>query len=229
MYPRHTFFPASAGHFILRLALLIVALLFVGMAMAQVPQYTGSTSTVDSIPQITVVPVQQPPTQLVEHTTVYEKPTDGMSRPERRAYRAKCFAAKIDSLIQSRNYLFFPNSMQEIPNGTIRTIYADYYFFGLFVDHVEVHLPTERGVSQYIEMLNFDSMTIRDYRASRTQWGWTVSFNITDQDDLYHVNLATCAATGEAVLTLITPSLTMRYVGTLIHKPHGHKKFHPTM
>ncbi len=224
MHFNRTFFPASAGHFILRLALLIVALLFVGMAMAQSPQYSAGTSAVDSIPQITVVPVQQAPTRIVEHTTVYEKPEEGMSRPERRAYRAKCFAAKIDSLIQSRNYLFFPNSMQEIPNGVSRTIYANYYFFGLFIDHVEVHLPTERGVSQYIEMLNFDSMTIRDYRASRTQWGWTISFNITDQDALYHVDLAVCTATGESVLTLITPSVTMRYIGYLTNKHQHHSR-----
>lgn len=100
----------------------------------------------------------------MERTTVYEEPERGMDRAQRRAYRAKVYAAKIDSLVQSRNYMFFPNSMQEIPGGMIRSIYADYFFFGMFVDHVEVHLPTERGVTQYVEMLNFDSMSIRDYR-----------------------------------------------------------------
>ena len=91
--------------------------------------------------------------------------------------------------------MFFPNSMQQLPGGMIRSIYADYFFFGVFVDHVEVHLPTERGITQYVEMLNFDSMSVRDYRAARVS-----------------------TATGETVLTLLTPDVTMRYVGWLWNK-----------
>ena len=125
-------------------------------AVAQTPQYTLETSAADSVPQTTIVPVQQAPVQVVEHTTVYEEPAAGMDRAQRRAYKARVYAAKIDSLVQSRDYMFFPNSMQQLPGGMIRSIYADYFFFGVFVDHVEVHLPTERGITQYVEMLNFD-------------------------------------------------------------------------
>ena len=132
-------------------------------AVAQTPQYTLETSAADSVPQTTIVPVQQAPVQVVEHTTVYEEPAAGMDRAQRRAYKARVYAAKIDSLVQSRDYMFFPNSMQQLPGGMIRSIYADYFFFGVFVDHVEVHLPTERGITQYVEMLNFDSMSVRDY------------------------------------------------------------------
>lgn len=192
---------------------------------AQTPQYTLGTSGADSVPQTTVVPVEQPAVQLVEHTTVYEEPEKGMDRAERRAYKAKVYAAKIDSLVQSRDYLFFPNSMQQLPGGMIRTIYTDYFFFGMFVDHVEVHLPTERGVTQYIEILNFDSMSVRNYQASHMQWGWAVSFNIADGDELYHVDLAVSTATGESVLTLITPTVTMRYVGWLWNKRIKDPKF----
>lgn len=208
---------------------LCAALLAACAVTAQAPQntqFTLETSSVDSVPQTTVVPVQQQPVQVVEHTTVYEEPTRGMDRAERRAYRAKVYAAKIDSLVQSRNYLFFPNSMQELPGGLIRSIFADYFFFGMFVDHVEVHLPTERGITQYVEILNFDSMSIRDYRASRVQWGWSISFNIADGDTLYHVDLAVSTATGESVLTLITPSVTMRYVGWLWNKRVNDPRYH---
>lgn len=142
-----------------------------GLAVAQTPQFSVGTSGVDSIPQTTVVPVQEAPEELTEHTTVYEESGRGLDRAERRALRAKRYAAKVDSLVQSRNYMFFPNSMQELPGGLIRPIYADYFFFGMFVDHVEVHLPTERGMTQYVEMLNFDSMSIRNYQAARMQWG----------------------------------------------------------
>lgn len=189
------------------------------------PQFSLGTSAVDSVPQTTVVPVQQQPVQLVEHTTVYEDPVRGMTRPERRAYRARLYAQKIDSLVQSRDYMFFPNSMQEIPGGLIRSIYADYFFFGMFVDHVEIHLPTERGVTQYVEMLNFDSMSIRSYQAARLQWGWCISFDVADGNTVYHADFAVSTATGETVLTLLTPDVTMRYVGWLWNKRMGDPKF----
>lgn len=235
--PRSPQTPAPAGAFAplrgiaLRL-LCAVAVLFVAATavaktaqIAQAPQpapqqqqFALGTSAVDSVPQTTVVPVQQAPVQVVEHTTVYEDPTRGMTRPERRAYRAKRYAQRIDSLVQSRNYMFFPNSMQEIPGGMIRSIYTDYFFFGMFIDHVEVHLPTERGVTQYVEMLNFESMSVRRYQAARLQWGWCISFDISDGDAAYHAEFAVSTVTGETVLTLITPSLTMRYVGWLWNK-----------
>lgn len=37
-------------------------------AVAQTPQYTLETSAADSVPQTTIVPVQQAPVQVVEHT-----------------------------------------------------------------------------------------------------------------------------------------------------------------
>ncbi len=227
--------PASAGAFVrqraaARIAAACCALLVACAAVAQSPQpseqYVLGTSGADSVPQTTVVPVQQQPVQVVEHTTVYEDPTRGMDRRERRAYKARLYAAKIDSLVQSRDYMFFPNSMQELPGGLIRSIYADYFFFGMFVDHVEVHLPTERGVTQYVEILNFDSMSIHDYRLSRMQWGWCVSLDIADGDTSYHAELAVSTSTGETVLTLITPKLTMRYVGWLWNKRVNDPRYH---
>lgn len=203
----------------------VAALLSVCRAGAQTPQILLETSAVDSVPQTTVVSVQQRPETLVEHTTVYEEPTHGMNRAERRAYRAKAYAARIDSLVQSRNYMFFPDSMQEVPGGLIRSIYADYFFFGLFVDHVEVHLPSERGVTQYVEMLNFDSMAIRDYRAVRLQWGWNVTFHMADGETCYVVRLEISTVTGETVLTLGSPASTMRYVGWLWNKRVDDPKF----
>ncbi len=217
--------PASAGPFFRRVVFAAAGLFLSYGLSAQTPQYAISPPSADSIPQTTVVPVQQPPTQVVEHTTVYEESTQGMSRAEKRAYRAKVYAAEVDSLVQSRNYLFFPNSMQELPGGLIRSVFTDYLFFGVFVDHVEVHLPTERGLTQYVEMLNFDSMSIRNYQAARVQWGWTISFNITNDNALYHVDFAVSTTTGESVLTLITPDVTMRYVGWLWNKRPDDPKF----
>lgn len=181
----------------------------------------------DSVPRTTIVPVIHTPASIREQTTVYQESTKEMDRTERRAYRAQVYAAKLDSLVQSRDYMFFPNTMQEIPGGLIRSIYAEYFYFGMFIDHVEVHLPTERGFSQYVEILNFDSMSLRNYQASRMQWGWAVSFNVSDGEELYHADFAISTVTGETVLTLITPHITMRYVGWLwdkkIHDPRYYR------
>ena len=191
------------------------ALWLSGAVCAQTPVVTLGTSAADSVPQTTIVPVQQAPVHLVEHTTVYEEPTRGMDRAERRAYKARVYAARIDSLVQSRNYLFYPNSMQQQPGGLMRSIYADYFYFGLLTDRVEVHLPTETGVTQYVWTLNFDAGPIRDYRAVHTQYGWGVSFAFNDGDDAYRAELAVSTVTGETILLLTTPDATMRYVGWL--------------
>ncbi len=96
--------------------------------------------------------------------------------------------------------MFFPNSMQEVPGGMIRSIYTDYYFFGMFIDHVGVHLPTERGITQYLYVLNFDSPSLSDYRAERLAWGWRISFGFADGDTAYHAGFEVSTATGETVL-----------------------------
>ena len=181
----------------------------------QSPQVTNLPASVDSIPQTTVVPVQQAPVQLVDYTTRYETPAEGLNRVERRALRAKNYAASVDSLVQSRDYLFFPATMQELPDGAVHAVYADYLFFGMFPDHVEVHLPVDRAGSHYLERLNFDSMSVSDYRQARVQCGWMDSCNIADGDAGYHASFTICTATGETTLTLITPSVTMRYTGRI--------------
>ncbi len=179
------------------------------------PQVADIRSSADSVPQTAIVPVQQQPVRLTEYTTVYEAAGEGLNRVERRALRAKNYAACIDSLVQSHNYMFYPATMQEMPDGVVRTIYADYFFFGLFVDHAEVHLPIVRGGSQYLERFNFDSMAISNYQVSRVQCGWMISFDIADRDTHYHACFSVSTATGETTLTLITPSVTMRYGGQI--------------
>ncbi len=188
---------------------------------ARCAQQTGepvpevSVTADNPVPLTTVVPVQQPAVDVTVHALVDDESTKGLDRKQRRELKEKRFAARIDSLVQSRNYVFYPNSMQQAPDGVSELIYAGFYYFGVFTDHVEVHLPTERGISQYIEMLNFDSMSIRDYHAAHTQWGWNVTFGVMDGDSSVCVNLLVSTVTGESVLVLMTPTITMKYVGYL--------------
>lgn len=167
------------------------------------------------VPETTVVPVQQPAVRIDERTVLDEQSASGMTREERRALRARRFAERIDSLVQSRDFVFWPNSMQQVPGGTIHLIYNEAYYFGLFVDHVEVHLPTERGVTPFVEALNFDSMRLKEYTAAAVHGGWNIRFRIADGESCYIVDFEISSLTGETVLNLLTPTTSMRYVGSI--------------
>lgn len=167
------------------------------------------------IPQTTIVAVEQPDEHLVEHTTLIEPGSRHLSRKDRRTLRAQRFAAEVDSLVQSRSFLFVPDAMRCLPDGDLRMLYNGLYFFGLYIDHVEVHLPIERGVTHYVEMENFDTMSIKEYRATPIQTGWNVQFQIPEGEDEYWVDFTISTITGECILTFTTPTTTMRYIGSL--------------
>lgn len=180
---------------------------------AAAPQFTVTAD--NPVPATTVVPVQQSAVQVGERTVIDDRSTRGMTREERRALKARRFAERIDSLVQSRDFIFWPNSMQQVPGGTIHLIYNESYYFGLFVDHVEVHLPTERGVTPFVEALNFDSMRLKEYAASAIHGGWNIRFRIADGDACYIVDFVVSTLTGETILSLLTPTTSMRYVGSI--------------
>ena len=180
---------------------------------AAAPQFTVTAD--NPVPATPVVPVQRPAVQVGERTVIDDRSTRGMTREERRALKARRFAERIDSLVQSRDFIFWPNSMQQVPGGTIHLIYNESYYFGLFVDHVEVHLPTERGVTPFVEALNFDSMRLKEYAASAIHGGWNIRFRIADGDACYIVDFVVSTLTGETILSLLTPTTSMRYVGSI--------------
>lgn len=202
-------------------------------AQAQPPASTPVPAVQTPAPAYTPQPIPQaqvPVTQAVSGTGVVPvaspvlRPGPNLrhigDRADRRQLKAERYAAYIDSLIASRNFVFLPNSLQELPGGTIRYIYNQFYYLGLFSDHVEVHLPAVRGGQVlYYEILNFDTFDLKNYRASRTQSGWIVTFNVTSGSSgdptVYAVNLAVCSATGEATLDLLTLHNTVHYVGYL--------------
>ena len=197
--------------------LLLAALAGPGAAQetraAAAPQFTVTAD--NPVPATTVVPVQRPAVQVGERTVIDDRSTRGMTREERRALKARRFAERIDSLVQSRDFIFWPNSMQQVPGGTIHLIYNESYYFGLFVDHVEVHLPTERGVTPFVEALNFDSMRLKEYAASAIHGGWNIRFRIADGDACYIVDFVVSTLTGETILSFLTPTTTIRDVGSI--------------
>lgn len=181
-----------------------------------------SLSDSSSVPQMTVVPPQQPATVVGEHTFEVEPKQRHLSHKERRTLRAEQFRDCIDSLVQSRSFTFWPNSMQRFPDGSIHLIYNAYYYFSLYEAHVEVHLPVEELLTTFVGVENFDSMEIQDYLLTERPSGWEVSFRIPDRGENYLVEFQISNRTGETILNFQTPKVVMRYVGTI--KPNEKKR-----
>lgn len=186
-----------------------------GGAVAQTPQFTINPT--DGVAETTVVPVQQSPVPLTVRSVVDEVPTNG-SRPTRgarRTLRREQFAARVDSLIASRDYRFYPNSMQSLPGGMIRDIYNGGYSFGLYVDQAAVHLPAEQGSGWLTEAVDVGPWPVEAYRAEAVPGGWLVTLRLCDGTTCYSVALQIATQTGETILVLRGPQGTMRYVGAL--------------
>ena len=206
-------------------ALLPLLLLFSLRAGAQKQETEEQvTITADNpVPESTVVPILKPAEVVGEQTSVADRSLRGLSRKERRALKAEEFRDRIDSLVQSRSFLFWPNSMQRLPEGSIHLIYNGYYYFGLYEDHVEVHLPVEERLTSFVGVVNFDTMEIRDYLATPLPSGWQLCFRIPDGERTYSVQFVISHLTGETILTLGTSDLSTRYVGT-IRSPEEQRK-----
>ena len=140
-----------------------------------------------------------------------------LSRTEEREARHQHFIAGLDTLVNSRMFQFVPISMQEQPGGNMQMIYNFYYYVGVIKDKVEVHIPTIRGfVAEYIDILNFNSSIVKDYKATKTLVGWNISFvTLAPNGSSFTFTINLYTATGEAVLNLITPINTIKYTGTI--------------
>lgn len=138
---------------------------------------------------------------------------DGLSAKERREMRAADFTANIDSLVRSRDYVFFPITMQNVTLGDTRYVMAYYLFFKMQNDSVAVHLPFEFN-SYVIYTENFDS-PVDGYAATLNNGLWRITYSVMNNDEKWVVELLVSNVTGQAQLAIATPDATMRYVGTI--------------
>ena len=196
-----------------RILNLFVPMLACATVSAQTLESISATGD-SQVPVTTVVPVQQTPVRIAESSTVMEPAAGKMTRAQRRAYKADKFAYRVDSLVRSRNFVFYPTTVQAVPDGESQNIFAQYYYFGFFTDSVEVHLPSVNGVTQFVSMMNFDS-AVMDYKLLPFQSGLTSTFAIDDSGQTVFCRFVVSTVTGETVLTMTTPAGTMRYVGWL--------------
>ena len=132
-----------------------------------------------------------------------------------REKRAQRFAARQDSLIQSRNYEFLPVNMQG--NGGMQLVYNYYYYVGVTPQGVEVHMPWIAGRgTDLVEPLNFDTPNVQNYRAERQPDGWSVVFRaVPEGSPAYVFNMNVNTATGHVVLTIQTAANTIQYMGSI--------------
>lgn len=185
------------------------------MLSACVAQNQSVTLQKDSIPVATIVPALQPAAGVRD--TISENPTieSRMTRTERRTKRAEDYAFKIDSLIATRAFAFYPTLMQAVPAGEMRQVYANYFYAYISPVDLEVHLPTEYGMAQQMSMLNFDTEHIGNYTAVKYLTQWSISFLAKDDGVEYSFSLDVSTITGRSVLNVECPKGTMRYVGSI--------------
>ena len=90
-------------------------------------------------PASTIVPIIQP-TYGVRDTLTRATPEAPLTHTGRRAKLAHDYAFKIDSLIATRAYAFYPTLMQAVPSGEMKQIYADYFYAYVKYDYYEKKL-----------------------------------------------------------------------------------------
>ncbi len=169
----------------------------------------------DSIPAETIIPVMKPDFTSADTLTRDTPPADPRTRAGRRACRAQDFAFGIDSLVAAKSFAFYPTTMQAAPKGEMRMIYAEFYYVYISPVDLEVHMPVERGVTQYVSMLNFDADSIGGYEAAKHQTQWFISFSAAYGGQNYDFDIVISTVTGETILTIQGPATAMRYIGTI--------------
>ena len=108
----------------------------------------------------------------------YLQSTTHEERAERRAARLAEFEKYIDSLVLSHNFEFNPQTMQQLPAGTMRLISNALYNVTLWRGTMDVCLPYIAGFTppyRYV-LLNTGTPNLGDFKVQQTDGGWVVSF-----------------------------------------------------
>ena len=138
---------------------------------------------------------------------------DSSSAKARREARKAAYAAEIDDIVKSRNYIFRPVTMQNVVTGNTRSIYAYYLFMGVSGDKVVLHLPVE-FTSYVIDTVNLDSF-VEGYTATLDGSNWRITFSFMNGSERWLAEIFLSNITGQTRLALVTPEGVMRYLGTI--------------
>ncbi len=135
------------------------------------------------------------------------------SAKARREARKAAYAAEIDDIVKSRNYIFRPITMQNVVTGNTRSLFAYYLFMGVSGDKVVLHLPVE-FTSYVIDTVNLDSF-VEGYTATFDNGNWRITFSFMNGAERWLAEIFLSNITGQTRLALVTPKGVMRYLGTI--------------
>lgn len=151
---------------------------------------------------------------VVAHAQVGETDQNSMSKAKaERQARRDAYAAEIDGIVRSRNYIFRPITMQNVVTGNTRSVFAYYLYAAVENDKVVLHLPVE-FTSYVIDTVNIDSYT-EGYVADLESGNWRITFSFMNGDERWFVEIFLSNITGQTRLALVTPQGVMRYLGTI--------------
>lgn len=149
---------------------------------------------------------------IVTRAAVGETDTLSSAKAKREA-RKVAYAAEIDDIVKSRNYIFRPVTMQNVVTGNTRSVFAYYLFMGVSGDKVVLHLPVE-FTSYVIDTINLDSF-VEGYTATFDSGNWRITFSFMNGSERWLAEIFLSNITGQTRLALVTPEGVMRYLGTI--------------
>ncbi len=155
-------------------------------------------------------------TSIVARADVGEttsQPKEMSKAKSEREARKEAYAAEIDEIVKSRNYIFRPITMQNIVTGNTRSVFAYYLFMGVSGDKLVLHLPVE-FTSYIIDTVNLDAY-IEGYVATLDGSNWRITFSFMNGSERWLAELFLSNITGQTRLALVTPDGVMRYLGTI--------------
>ena len=153
-------------------------------------------------------------TSVAANAQVGETTQDELSKAKsEREARKEAYAAEIDDIVRSRNYIFRPITMQNVVTGNTRSVFAYYLFMGVSGDKVVLHLPVE-FTSYVIDTINLDSFA-EGYTATLDGSNWRITFSFMNGSERWFAEIFLSNITGQVRLALVTPEGVMRYLGTL--------------
>lgn len=190
-----------------------------GVGLQSKPQAAGAVAQFSvsrsAVPTLSIVPVLGPDYNSLDTITRRQSCNNASTRAERRACRAENFAFEIDSMVAVRSFAFYPTTMQSSPRGELRSIYAQFYYLYFSPVDLEVHLPVESGITQYVSVLNFDADRVEDFHSVKHLSQWVITFSAVRGSDTYYFNMLISTITGEVELLVQSSHLAMRYIGSL--------------
>lgn len=141
------------------------------------------------------------------------------ARRERRAQRLAEYERHIDSLVESRNFRFAPQTMQQLPAGMMRNLTNPIYELTIMGPEVDVCLPFLKGYTPpyYPVVFNYILTSVRGYNAIKNSEGWHITFESTMYSTTdYTFTLEIYSKYGGATLTLSSPFYnSVQYTGNI--------------